>query len=188
MKKITFAAVTIVALLASFVSGCGALSAEVTPTPGVVERNYTNIAMGLSMWCPEDWWHEEDEEQVTFATSEEVFRTEQQSGAFMMVESLPLEEQSLEDWYQNEEPLQSSPERWAISDPTPHGISGQDGFIVTFEGTHPYIDLAVKGFLAGAEQEGWGYVFFAISTLDDWPEHGPDLEMMLDSVQLTPRE
>jgi hypothetical protein len=180
--------VTIVALLAPFVSACGAPAAEVTPTPGVVNPNYTNIAMGVSMWYPEDWWHEGDEEQVTFATSQDLLRTEQESGALMLVRRLSLEDQSLEEWYQNEEPLRSSPERWEISDPTPRSIGGQAGFVVTFEGTHPYIDLAVKGFLAGAEYESWGYVFFAISVVDEWSEHGPDLESMLHSVQFSELE
>lgn len=188
MKKVTFAALTIVALLAPFVSACGALSPELTTAPEVIERNYTNIAMGLSMWYPEDWWHEGDEEQVTFATSHDLLRTEQKSGALMLVRRLSLDDQSLEEWYENEEPLQSSPERWEISDPRPHSIGGQAGFIVTFEGTHPYVDLAVKGFLAGAEYDSWGYVFFAISALDEWPEHGPDLESILHSVQFSELE
>jgi hypothetical protein len=69
--------------------------------------------------------------------------------------------------------------RWEINDPQPRTIGGQDGCDVAFEDRHE----DVRGFVSGTVHEGWLYLFLAKSAVDQWPEHGPDLEAMLDSVQ-----
>ena len=166
------------ALLMLLISDCGPLA--LPSAPEVIEPNYTNDSLGLSMWYPEDWQHQGEGEQVTFVPSEEILRMEHKSGALMCVGRLSLEEQSLEEWYGDENPFQSS-DGWEFGDPTPHTIGDQRGFIVTFEGTD------VEGFWAAAEYEGWRYAFFAMSALDGWSEYGPDLERMLNSIRFIKR-
>jgi hypothetical protein len=185
MREIAASAGTTFALLALLLSGCGAPSAS--PAPEVIEPNYENASLGLAMWYPEDWWHEGDGEQVTFAPSEEILRVEHKSGALMAVGRFSLEGQSLEEWYEDQDPLQSS-DGWQFGDPTPRTIGDQRGFIVTFEGTDPYLGPPTRGFLAAAEYEGWRYAFFAMSMLDNWSEYGPEMEIMLDSVGFMEQE
>ena len=206
MKKIPFAVLMVIALLAVLVSACGSSPPEPTPTPlpptpthtppkskptsppptptpEVHEPNYTNAAMGLSIWYPDDWAFEEFVEQVVFASSEEIIRgTELETGAVMMLTGSELEGPlTLEDLVETTL-SEFAFEEVETSDPEPCTIGGQPGIMITFEGTPEGGDVHMRGFLGGAERDGWGYLFIGASILDEWSEYGPVLETMLDSV------
>lgn len=207
MNKKAFAAVTMIALLGLLIPGCGTpapeststppsatamptqLSATPTRTPEAIEAKYTNAAWGLSMWYPEDWVYEEGESQVNFASSEQLLTGEEaETAAWIAVDPLgPAGQGSLTIdlemvcWMILDSFAEADRDRWDISDPQPRRIGGRDGCEMTFEDRQDNI----RGFVAGAANAGWGYFFYAGSPVDEWPERGPDLETMLDSVQFT---
>jgi hypothetical protein len=80
-----------------------------------------------------------------------------------------------------------SDELLETGDSESRAIGGQDGVIVSFEGSLGAGEPSIKGFVAGAEYDGWGYFFIGLSVLDDWAEYSPDLEAMLDSVVFASR-
>jgi sugar lactone lactonase YvrE len=179
MKKRVLVVPTIVALVGLSAPACGA------PSPERIKPRYTNPAWGLSMWYPTGWTYQEGESGVTFATSGQWITGEElQSGASMSVEVGP------DGWGPGTKGVcallvmffaETDIERWEIGDPQLRTIGGQDGCAITFE-SRPE---GVKGFVAGSVSEGWLYLFWGASVLDEWPDHGPDLEAMLDSVQFT---
>ncbi len=197
MKKIGLLTITILALLPLLISACGTPAPKPTPTPWptptpipptptaeVRESNYSKPAWGLALWYPEDWIYEEDEEQVLFASSEEVLKSPQaESGAGMIVLSSSLEEASLQEWFEDIASTFPFSQGGRTGDARSRTIAGQNGLIVTLEGTPEGSETPVKGFMAVAEQEGWGYLFLGVSVSDDWSEYSSVLEEMLDSVQ-----
>jgi len=199
MKRISFAAVTVIASLALLASGCGAPAPEPRPTPPpptatktplpatpeIAWRDYVNESLGLSMRCPEGWVFQEQEELVTFATSKQVIeRGGGETGAYMRVWRFRLddwgEETSLEGWFAGAASVLGFME---TSQTEPCTVGGQDGLRLTYQGTPQYSETAVKGFYAGIEREGWGYCFQGMSPLEEWPEYAPALEGMLESVE-----
>jgi hypothetical protein len=206
MKTARFAVLTIIALLEVLVLGCRMLAPESiltpspptpapaqltptptsmspTPTPEDFEPNYTSETTGFSMWYPDDWAHEDFVDSVVFASSEEIIMgTELETGAAMMVMHSELEgSQTIEDLVETTL-CDFSFEEVKTSDQKPRTIGGQRGVLVTLEGAPVGADVSMKGFLAGVEHGGWGYLFLAASMLDEWSEHGPVLETMLGSV------
>lgn len=162
-------------------------SIPATPTPETSETTYTNASLGLSIWYPEDWVYEEEGEEVTFATSQEFIDSgEVETGAGLMIMAYELEGEAMEDTFEFFATLLSD-ENVEFSDQESRTIGGQEGIIVTFEGTPEDSEVGAKGFLAGVEYEDWGYLFMGASVLDEWAEHGPDLEAILDSVRFTTR-
>lgn len=197
MKTIILAVITIIILLMRLISGYGApgpapLPPTSTPTPTPAapipppesfEPNYTNPRTGFSIWYPNDWAYEEYLEEVIFASSEEIIKgAELQTGAALMVMRSEIEgSQTVEDLVEetlSELYLQTI----EITDRKPHTIGGQQGILVTLQGTPEGADVVMKGFLAAAEHEGWGYLFLAATMLDEWSNYGLVLETMLDSV------
>lgn len=153
------------------------------PTLEAVSTTYTNASLGFSMRYLEDWVYEEDEEQVIFATSQQVIEgDEMETGAAMLVMAQDLEGETIEDVVETVTSLVLSGEDIQRRDPEPRAIGGLDGTITTFEGTPEGAEVPMRGFLAAVEYEGWGYFFFGVSVSDEWPEYGSDLEAMLDSV------
>jgi hypothetical protein len=156
-----------------------------TPTPAPIVPNYTNATTGVSLWYPEDWVHEEFAEEVIFASSPQIITgAELESGAAMM-----LTRSDLAGSETINELLQTTLEELSFdkvqtSDLKPRTIGGRDGIFVTLEGRPQGADVLMKGFLAGVEHDGWGYLFLAATMRDEWPEHGPILEQMLRSVEL----
>ena len=150
------------------------------------ESIYTSSTLGLSMSYPEDWIYEDDEEQVIFATSEEIISgAEFETGAAMVVIGSELEEmpsiEAMIEMMLSELPFEDR----ELSDQKPRTIGGQQGILVTFGGTPEGEDVSLSGFLAGVEHRGKGYLFLGISGLDEWCDYRPVLETMLDSVQFT---
>jgi hypothetical protein len=162
-----------------------------SPTPEEVSTAYTNASLGFSIWYPEDWIYEEEvgEEggEVTFATSQEFIEGgEVETGAGMMVMAYDLTGETIEDTFEFFASLLSD-ENVEVSDQESRTVGGQDGIIVTFEGTPEGSEAGVRGFLAGVEYEDWGYLFMGVSVLNEWDEHGADLQAILDSVRFTSR-
>lgn len=166
-----------------------------TPTPRVKEPNYTNAAMGLCIWYPQDWAYEEEEEQVIFGTSEEIIEygpEEGQTGAVMVIVGGELE--GLETGEEMVEMMVSelrSEEEMKISDQKSHTIGGQHGTMVTFAGTPEDFETPVRGFVAGADYKGQGYLFVGLVVAAPDDRSGAKLllvtERILDSVQFTKR-
>ena len=148
-----------------------------------IERTYTSPTWGFSITYPDGWLFEEQGEQVIFVTSENIFAgTEFETGAAMLVIG-----DELGDGQTFEEMLEMvlsefSSEDIAVGGREPRGIGGQDGMIISFEGT-PADDVSIRGFLAAAVNHGVGYVFVGFSSLSEWCDYGSDLQTMLDSVQ-----
>ncbi|HEM61392.1 MAG TPA: WD40 repeat domain-containing protein, partial [Chloroflexi bacterium] len=175
----------VICLLLAVICLAVPLAACSPAAPEAIEPNYTNAAWGLSMSYPEDWIYEEGESGVKFATSEQLITGEEsESGASMSVEV------GSDGWGPGSEGVcallvmffaEADVDRWDISDPQPRTIGGQDGCAITFECKLE----GVKGFVAGTVCEGWLYLLWGASALDEWPEHGPDLQAMLDSVHFT---
>lgn len=204
MKTILFLTLMIFALLARLLSGCMAPTPGPTaappsptstptplaptrippsPTPEVLHPNYTNAATGLSIWYPDDWACEEFVEEVIFASSEEIIAgAELTSGAALMVTRSELEGASTIEELVETTLRELTFEQVDTSDCKPHTIGGRQGILVTLQGTPQGADVTMRGFLAGAEHEGWGYIFLAATMLHQWSEYGPTLETMLDSV------
>jgi hypothetical protein len=210
MKTIVVLILMILTLLVRLVSSCGApapaptpapwsptstptpptpVRVPLTPTPVAFEPNYTNADTGLSLWYPDHWACEEFLEEVIFASSEEIIAgAELQSGAALMVTRSELRShETLEDLAETTLRELSFAEV-ETSDHKPRSIGGQPGILITLEGRPQNADVYMKGFLAGAEHEGWGYVFVAASIEREWSEHGPILETMLDSVSFRDSE
>ncbi len=206
MKKKASATATIMAFLGLLMSGCGTpapestsappsptamptlLPATPTPTAERIEPDFASASLGLSMWYPEGWTYEEDEQKVTFATSQQVIsREEYDTGALMVIRPSWIWGWSLERWF--EDALAA----WAydsylgyeIGDPGPQTIGGKEGLMVPFEAS-AFEEVEARGFAAAAESDGWGY-FIVGSALDDSPQHEAHLKAMLDSVQFTSR-
>jgi hypothetical protein len=179
MRRRALAAATTIALTALLAAACG------TRAPDVDGPKYTNPSWGLSMSYPAGWTYQEGESGVIFATSETLISGEESdSGASMSVEV------GFDGWGPGTEGVcallvmlfgEADIDRWEISDPQPRTIGGQEGCAINYESE---LD-GVKAFVAGTVSEGWLYLFWGTSVLDEWPEHGPDLEAMLDSVQFT---
>lgn len=180
MKRRALTAATIIALVGLLAPACGA------PAPEGIEPRYTNDAWGLSMWYPDDWTHQESEfGGVVFASSEQLFTgQESESGASMFVVAVPVGRAPGTEGVCDQLVMHfgaaflEDPE---ASDPQPRTIGGQDGCAITFESKL----WGEKGFAAVTVCEGWLYLFQGGSSLDEWSQHGPELEAMLDSVQFT---
>ncbi len=206
MKKISVTLLTAVATLGMALLGCRLpvlglnlvpplptrTAASPTPqlvppasTPTPVLANYTNATTGVSLWYPEEWVHEEFAEEVVFASSPQIITgAELESGAAMMLTRSDLAgSETINELVQTT--LQElSFDKVQTSDLKPRTIGGRDGIFVTLEGRPQGSDVLMKGFLAGVEHDGWGYLFLAATMRDEWPEHGPILEQMLRSVEL----
>ncbi|TKJ29339.1 MAG: hypothetical protein CEE40_08880 [Chloroflexi bacterium B3_Chlor] len=203
MSKASFAALTIIALLAVPVAACKLPALEPTgtpplstptpvpltpasgpPTPVVIEANYTNEATGLSISYPDDWAYEEFVEEVVFASSAQIITgAELESGAAMMVRRTDLEGSLTIDDLVETTLAELSFDKIRTSDPKPRTIGGQNGIMITLEGSPEGGDVSMRGFVAAAEHNGWGHLFVAASMLDEWSEYSAVLEQMLGSVE-----
>ncbi|MGB3904680.1 MAG: hypothetical protein WBB22_07135 [Anaerolineae bacterium] len=202
MNKASFAVLTITALLAVPLAACKlpALGptftpplstptpvpltpAPLPPTPEVIWSKHTNSTTGVSMWYPDAWAYEEFVEEVVFASSPEIIRgTELESGAAMMVTRSDLEGPLTLDELVQTTVSELYFDKVEVSDLKPRTIGGHDGILVTLEGSPEGGDVSMRGFVAAAEHNGWGYLFMAASIRDEWSEYGPLLERMLGSV------
>ena len=154
-----------------------------TPTPEVIWSKHTNSTTGVSMWYPDAWVFEEFVEEVIFASSPEIIRgTELESGAAMMVTRSDLEGPLTLDELVQTTVSELYFDKVEVSDLKPRTIDGHDGILVTLEGSPEGGDVSMRGFVAAAEHNGWGYLFMAASIRDEWAEYGPLLERMLGSV------
>ncbi len=149
-----------------------------------IEHFYASSEMGLTVWYPEIWIYEEDDDRVIFVNSEGVLQSGNlETGAAMLVRTSPLREASLEEWFKSE----AAEMKFRDSGPTakvkPRTIGGRDGRILTFEGIPAGSQIGLKGFMAATEYGEWGYFFLGASVADEWSQYGPVLEEMLDSVQ-----
>lgn len=151
-----------------------------------VEHVYVNPDLGLTMWYPEDWFYEEDGQEVVFASAEEATRSgDLEMGAGMLVSGSSLGEAFFADWFGDIASEFTFEHGGPTSDRKPRNIAGQSGVMVTLEGVPQGSETPVRGFMAGVEYEGRGYFFLGASVLDEWSHYGPVLEKMLDSVELT---
>jgi len=154
-----------------------------TPTPEVIWSKHTNPTTGVSMLYPDAWAYEEFVEEVIFASSPEIIRgTELESGAAMMVTRSDLEGPLTLDELVQTTVSELYFDKVEVSDLKPRTIDGHDGILVTLEGSPEGGDVSMRGFVAAAEHNGWGYLFMAASIRDEWAEYGPLLERMLGSV------
>jgi hypothetical protein len=181
MNKRVLAAGAIVSLIGFLVSACG------TPAPEGPKTRYASAAWGLSIWYPDDWTYEESESGVTFFSSEHRnAQGEMEKGPLMSIrvgsDWDPRNSDQLCGWlvFAFFDCIDCETE---IGDPQLRQIGKEAGCEIPFEDR----SLDVRGFLAGTVHEGWLYIFSGISPLVEWPEHGPDLEAMLDSVGFTIR-
>jgi hypothetical protein len=157
-----------------------------TPTPEPELVQYLDPSVGISLWYPSDWAHEEFVDQVVFATSEQIIAgTELYSGAAMMLMPVDLaQSQTIDDLV--EEALAGL----SLNGP-PAGratgctIGGERGVLISLEGRPEGADVLMKGFVAAVEHDGRGYLFIAASILDEWPQNGPMLEDVLNSVEFS---
>ncbi len=162
-----------------------AVAMRLTPTPEPAQPDYSNAAMGLSMWYPGGWIYQEEEERLIFASSEEVV-TEGglTTGAAMVVagsgRTWVARTQDRIAWLVAEI---APGDEVATSDMHSRTIGGAEGLVVTFEGTAEGADVQIKGFVAGVESEDWQYLFVGVSALEEWAVYGTYLEAMLDSVE-----
>jgi hypothetical protein len=148
------------------------------------EGTYTSEDLGLKMWYPEDWFLEEQHDQVIFATSHEPIDTGNlRTGAAFLVQGSSLGDAFLEDWFEEELEALTFEEGGLTSDVVPLIIGSQGGLIIDLEGRPSGADTCVTGFVAAAAYDGWGYLFLGVTAEEEWPEYSPTLEEMLDSVQ-----
>lgn len=157
-----------------------------TPTPEVREPNYSNAILGLSIWFPETWISEEMPDMVAFATSSELISGDDwETGAAFAIIGAQMESgETLEDLIQQLLD-QSSLDDIKTTELQPVSIGDESGVITDYEATPMGATARVKGFMAGAEHNRFGYVFMGVSIEEDWPEYGSVLEAMLRSVRFT---
>ena len=149
-----------------------------------VDNIYSSDTLGLRIWFPEDWVYEENSDQVIFASSAGLFEGgDLESGAAMLVSGSSLPDVSLEEWFEDQAADLDFEEGGATSDIEPRTIGGQSGLILTLQGIPLGSETPVKGFVAAADYEDWGYLFLGVSAADEWAQYGPVLEEMLDTVQ-----
>lgn len=204
MNKVSFATLTITALLAVPLAACNLPALGLTftpslptptpvpltpaplpptPTAEVIWSKHTNSTTGVSMWYPDAWAYEEFVEEVIFASAPEIIRgTELESGAAMMVTRSDLEGPPTLDELVQTTVSELYFDKVEVSDLKPRTIGGHDGILVTLEGSPEGGDVSMRGFVAAVEHNGWGYLFMAASIRDEWAEYGPLLERMLSSV------
>jgi hypothetical protein len=157
-----------------------------TPTPEPELLAYLDPSAGISLWYPSDWVYEEFVDEVVFATSEQIIAgTELYSGAAMMLRTIDLEfSETVDDLVRKalaELPFNKPPN----GGPRECTIGGERGVLVHVEGRPAGADVLMKGFVAAVEHQGRGYLFVAASILDEWPQHGPVLEEMLNNVEFS---
>lgn len=198
MKKIALPVLTIIVLLGLLLSACGTPAPEptptplpptptpipLTPTPEAIEPNYTSSSLGLSIWCPDDWVYEENEDQVVFGSSEEAINNwPLKSGAFMAAWAGDLGAGTISDllWISSASLFGEYVE---FTSRDSCRIGERDGIIITVsaDGVFPR-----RGFVAGVQYEHRAYLFAAMATQDDWAEYEPILEEMLESVRFASR-
>jgi hypothetical protein len=149
-----------------------------------VENIYSSEALGLRIWFAENWVYEDDRDQIIFASSAGLLESgDLESGAAMLVSGSSLPDVSLEEWFEDQAADLDFEDGGATSDIETRTIGGQSGLIFTLEGLPAGSETPVKGFIAAAEYADWGYIFLGVSVVDEWAEHGPILEEMLDTVQ-----
>ena len=200
------AVVAIVVLLSSSILACAGPSPEPTPTPSpptatpiptptpvpptptpeVREPNYSNAILGLSIRYPETWISEEAPDMVAFATSSELISGDDwETGAAFAIIGAQMESgETIEDLIQQLLD-QSSFDDIKTTELQPVSIGDESAVITDYEATPMDATVRVKGFMAGAEHNRFGYVFMGISIEEDWPEFGGILEDMLRSVSFT---
>jgi hypothetical protein len=156
------------------------------PTPEPELLPYVDPSGGISLWYPSDWVYEEFADQVVFATSEQIIAgTEIYSGAAMMLMPVDLAESQTIDDLVEEAVAGLSFSRPPAGRATGCTIGGEPGVLVRLEGRPEGADVLMKGFVAGVEHDGRGYLFVAASILGDWPQNGPMLEDVLNSVEFS---
>lgn len=147
---------------------------------------YTSQDLGLKMWYPEGWVLEEEYDQIIIATSHDVIDTGNlESGAALMVRVASLGDASLEEWFKEEAALFTFETGGPTSDIGPYSVAGLEGLILELEGVPTGSDTEVKGFVVALEHEGQGYMFLAVSAVDEWTEYAPILDEMLASLGFT---
>jgi hypothetical protein len=167
----------------------------VPPTPTsllIIEgTTYSNATLGLSMWYPENWLYEEEEEWVVLGTSQQVIAGgELTAGAGLTLFVDPLPDpglHSVEELCRGQASVFAS-EEMEVSEPQPRNIGEQDGAMLTFEGIPGLGENPIKGLIAATIWEDWAYTFVALSVADEWDDYGPILERMLDGIHFIPQE
>lgn len=148
------------------------------------QKLYTNPTLGVSLWYPPNWVYDEGPESVLFGTSEQFIDGDKlESGAGLMLMASSLEQQSLEEWFEELASQFTFDDGGLASKPKPQAIGGQTGLSVDLKGVPEGAETVVKGFIAAVEYEGWGYFFLAVSVADEWCDHGPVLQEMLHTVE-----
>jgi hypothetical protein len=152
---------------------------------------YVNGALGFSLLYPADWRNRETQNGIVFGTSEETIAGGELTtgaGLAIEVEALPNAEwEDLEALALSRASVFSS-EEMQSGEPQSRVIGDQTGALVTLEGTPALFTTELKGFVLAAAYEHRSYTLLALSTLRDWPTHGPDLEAIVESVEFLPLE
>lgn len=165
-------------------------TSRIAGSPSPVQP-YVNAALGLSLSYPVDWKNRDTQKGVVFGTSEETIAGGEftaGAGVAIEVEALPNAEwENLEALALSRASVFSS-EEMQIGEPQPRAIGDQMGALVTLQGTPALFATHLKGFVLAAARERQSYILVALSTLQDWPAHGPDLEAIVDSVEFLPLE
>jgi hypothetical protein len=155
-----------------------------TPFPEPELLPYLDSSAGISLWYPSDWVYAEFVDQVVFATSEQIIAgTELYSGAAMMLSRIDLAHSETVGDLVGEALAELPFSRPSKDGPIECTIGGERGMLVRLEGRPAGADVLMKGFAAAVEHDGTGYLFVAASILDEWPQLGPALESMLNSVE-----
>jgi len=160
-----------------------------TPAPEAREPNYSSPSLGLALWYPETWAHEEMGDGVAFASSSELIASEDwATGAAFAVMLGELDNGETIKELVREMLEESAFEAVETTELEPAAIADDRGVIVNLEATPAGASTTIKGFVAGVERNSQAYLFMGFSVKDDWPEFGETLEAMLRSVRFAEPE
>jgi hypothetical protein len=166
-----------------------------TPQPEAAEPNYTNPDLGLSIWYPDRWIYEQSGSETLFASSQEMIEEINEEGfmgapggEFVLVTRVDVEGGlTVGDVVETFAEVLTAGKQMERSDPQPRTIGGLNGVILFLEGTSQASEVPVSGFVAGVQQEDWGYIFLGSAPYTGevvgQPSFGEIREAMLDSVQ-----
>jgi hypothetical protein len=163
----------------------------VPPTPTLESRepNYSNSALGLSLWYPDTWISEEMPDLVAFASSRTLMSGEnwETGAAFAIMVDEMDSDQTMKDLIRQmlEESAFDEVETTELQ---PVSIGDDRGVIANLEATPMGTSFQLKGFVAGVEHNRQAYMFMGISAKQDWAEYGDTLEAMLRSVRFSEPE
>jgi hypothetical protein len=160
-----------------------------TPTTEVKEPTYSSDLLGLSLWYPDTWIHEEMTDGVAFASSATLMSGDdwETGAAFAIFVNELEEEQTIKELIQQLLD-ESYLEDVATTELQPTSIGDDRGVITSLEATPTESSFDLKGFVAGIEHNRLAYLFMGISVKEDWTEYQETLDAMLRSVRFIESE